>query len=173
MDDQSTISYVYPDVVGELGIEESDLLPTTENTITIDGISSKQCLKTGGLQIIPLVGETPISLKSALTNQLPNLIRDIPTPEEVSSIPGLSHLAPKFPIKKDWPTILLLGRDCMQAQTYNQVTWSSDKCQFAAKTPLGWVVVGKPDHFTRPLSTNLPKPPISTKNVALLQKERS
>merc|ERR1712074_178978 len=81
----------------------------------------------------------------------------IPTPEEVSSIPGLSHLAPNFPIKQEWPTILLLGRDCMKAQPQTQLTWSKDKSQLAVKTPLGWVIMGKPSQSTRPLqTTNIP-----------------
>ena len=40
----------------------------------------------------------------------------------------------------------------MQVQTQDQLTWSTDKCQLAAKTPLGWVIMGQPAKSTQPLS---------------------
>ena len=152
MDDQATHSFVYPGVVQDLEIDEADITPTSVSSITIHGVPPpKRSLDIKGLVITPLNGKASIPLKNALTHEIPNLIQDIPTPEEVSSIPGLSHLAAKFPEKQDWPTILLIGRDCMKIHVQSQVTWSNDKCQIASNTPLGWVIMGRPAHHTRPL----------------------
>ena len=82
------------------------------------------------------------------------MIREVPTPEEISTIPGLSHLSSKFPKKQNWPTILLLGRDCIHAFDQMQQTQSEDKHQRATKTPLGWAIIGKPAPSTRPLKKN-------------------
>ena len=79
------------------------------------------------------------------------MIREVPTPEEISTIPGLSHLSSKFPKKQNWPTILLLGRDCIHAFDQMQQTQSEDKNQLATKTQLGWAIIGKPAPSTRPL----------------------
>ena len=169
MDDQSTLSYVYPNVTDELDIEMSDQVPTTQTTRTIQGIGSNQCLSIKGLLITPLTGEASIPLTNALTHELPSLLQDIPTPEEVSSIPGLSHLAPKFPKKQDWPTILLLGRDCMKAQTQGQYTWSKDEQQLATNTPLGWAIMGRPAKSTCPLSRKPCNQPSNVRSFTLLQ----
>ena len=109
--------------------------------------------------IKPLSGDEPIALENAITHNLPSLIQEVPTPEEVSSIPGLSHLAPQFPRKRNWPTILLLGRDCINVHDQLQRVTSGDKNQIAIKTPLGWAVIGKPASSTRPLNN---KPPSTT-----------
>ena len=109
------------------------------------------CQSVQNLMISPLSGDPPINLENALTQNLPNVINDIPTPTEVSSIPGLSHLSSKFPTKQNWPTILLLGRDCMQAQIIIQQVPSRDKNQLAVETPLGWTIIGKPARTTKPL----------------------
>lgn len=109
------------------------------------------CQSVQNLVISPLSGDPPINLENALTQNLPNVIHDIPTPTEVSSIPGLSHLSSKFPTKQNWPTILLLGRDCMQAQIIIQQVPSRDKNQLAVETPLGWTIIGKPARTTKPL----------------------
>ena len=109
------------------------------------------CQSVQNLMISPLSGDPPINLENALTQNLPNVIQDILTPTEVLSIPGLSHLSSKFPTKQNWPTILLLGRDCMQAQVIIQQVPSRDKNQLAVKTPLGWTVIGKPARTTKPL----------------------
>ena len=103
--------------------------------------------------ISPLSGDPWINLENPLTQNLPNVIHDIPTPTEVLSIPGLSHLSSKFPTKQNWPTILLLGRDCMQAQVIIQQVPSRDKNQLAVETPLGWTVIGKPARTTKPLKS--------------------
>ena len=66
----------------------------------------------------------------------------MPSKENVNSTPGLEHLAQFFPKKEDWPTILLIGRDCAVAQRQEHFTLTSNKQQIASKTPLGWVIMG-------------------------------
>ena len=166
MDDQATLSFVYPNVIQDLEIEESDQIPYAFSTTTIHGPSpTKQSHIVKNLIIKPLSGDEPIVLENAITQELPNMTREIPTPEEVSSIPGLSHLSSKFPKKRDWPTILLLGRDCIQALDQTQQIQSKDKHQRATKTPLGWAIIGKPAPSTRPLKNTA-----SFKNKATSQK---
>ena len=147
-----------PNAIAKLDIDNKDKTPHSHTTATINGIAPpKQCLKIKGLVIKPLSEDTPIKLDSALTQKLPNAIQEIPTNEEVSSIPGLSHLSRKFPTKKNWPTILLIGRDCMKAQQQSNLTWSEDESQLAVKTPLGWAIMGKPAQSTRPLQKGTSK----------------
>ena len=152
IDDQATLSFVDPNAIATLDIDRMDKTPHAHTTATINGIAPpRQCLKIKGLVIKPLSDDAPIKLDSALTQKLPNAIQEIPTAEEVSSIPGLSHLSPKFPTKQNWPTILLIGRDCMKAQQQSNLTWSKDESRLAVKTPLGWAIMGKPAQSTRPL----------------------
>ena len=159
MDDQATLSHVYPEVIEDLAINEKDQSPVYQTTTTIHGTHPQYHTNIRGLLIHPLTEDTPIPLENALTQKLPNLAENIPTPEEVASIPGLSHLSTKFPQKQNWPTVLLIGRDCMQVHTQSHPTWSSDNRQLAAKTPLGWVVMGRPAHHTSPLSKDTQKQP--------------
>ena len=92
IDDQATLSLVYPDVIEELGIAHSDISSSALTTTTINGTKSQMCQSVQNLMISPLSGDPPINLENALTQDLPNVIQDIPTPTEVLSIPGLSHL---------------------------------------------------------------------------------
>ena len=59
-----------------------------------------------------------------------------------------------FPNKKEWPTIILIGRDCAQLQKHLQYVSSEDKHQLAVQTPLGWTIMGKPADSTLPLQTS-------------------
>ena len=152
MDDQATYSFVYPGVVKDLKIQAQDQCPSSHIITTMHGIGQPvEDLTITGLSITPLTKDRAIPI-NAFTHKIPTIAELVPSPQEVSRIPGLSHLAHKFPTRKMWPTILLLGRDCMQVQTQDQLTWSTDKCQLAAKTPLGWVIMGQPAKSTRPLS---------------------
>ena len=113
IDDQATQSFVYPQVIEDLGIEQSDQRPTQIVTRTVHGIGQpKKVFAISGLTITPLTNNNTISI-NALTHEIPHASDMVPTAEEVASIPGLSHLTHNFPHKKDWPTVLLLGRDCM------------------------------------------------------------
>ena len=124
--------------------------------------------------------------KNAYVNEVPDAIEYIPTPEEVTSFPGLSHLACHFPKKKEWPTVLLIGRDCIQSHAQTQQTWSQDRRQLASKTPLWRIFVGKATKSIRPLTNHIqqsiafctepppPRPQLPTKwsirNIMMLQK---
>ena len=66
------------------------------------------------------------------------------------------YLAEKFPPKKAWPTLMLIGRDCTEAQKHIQYMSSEDKHQLAIQTPLGWTIMGKPALATQPL-VDMPK----------------
>ena len=128
MDDQATYSFVYPGVVKDLNIQASDQRPSSHIITTMHGIGEPvNGLNITGLSITPLRDGRAIPI-NASTHKIPTIAELVPTPQEVSRIPGLSHLAHNFPNRKDWPSILLLGRDCMQVQTQEQPTWSSDKC---------------------------------------------
>ena len=134
----------------DLRITEDDTTPSELITTTIQGTSTpERCHIISGLVVSSIDDDNEISLPPTYTNSksLPNVIKEIPSPEDISSIPGVSHLDEKFPEKQDWPTILLIGRDCMLAQTQEHWTWSYDQSQVAAKTPLGWVLIGSPATF--------------------------
>ena len=96
MDDQATLSHVYPEVIEDLAINEKDQSPVYQTTTTIHGTHPQYHTNIRGLLIHPLTEDTPIPLENALTQKLPNLAENIPTPEEVASIPGLSHLSTKL-----------------------------------------------------------------------------
>merc|ERR1712240_828334 len=53
-------------------------------------------------------------------------------------------------------TLMLIGRDCAQAQTHLQTVSSEDRHQLAIQTPLGWTIMGKPAQTTLPLPTCQP-----------------
>ena len=164
IDDQSTFSFVKPYIPKELNIAEEDLTSGVLIASTVNGILKTETIIIKHLLITPLNGDAPIPLDCARTCNLPDVLGDVPTPQEVRSIPGLSHLARKFPTKEDWPTLMLIGRDCAQAQKHIQTVSSEDKHQLAIQTPLGWTIVGKPAQTTRPL-------PISPSYNASISKE--
>ena len=137
IDDQCTFSHVVPSIPNELRIPQEDLVPDIFTASTVNGTQTHASFIVKGLLITPLNGEPSIPLDSARTVALPDVRNDVPTPQEVLSIPGLSHLAEKFPAKEDWPTLMLIGRDCAQAQTQLQTALSEDKHQLAIQTPLG------------------------------------
>ena len=149
-----------PSILTKLNIPQEDLTPSILTTSTVNGILQKESTIIKNLLITPLNGDSSISLEYARTCHIPDAQKDVPSPQEVLSIPGLSHLAEKFPPKENWPTLMLIGRDCAQAQTHLQTVKSEDRHQLAIQTPLGWTIMGKPAHFTRPLPTC--QPPAST-----------
>ena len=86
-----------PSIPKELSIPQEDLTPETHSTVTVHGIQTHESITIKGLLITPLNGDPLIPLDSARTVPLPDVRNDVPTPQEVLSIPGLSHLAEKFP----------------------------------------------------------------------------
>ena len=150
-----------PSIPKELSIPQEDLTPETHSTVTIHGFRTHESTTIKGLLITPQNGDPSITLDSVRTVPLPDVRNDVPTSQEVLSIPGLSHLAEKFPAKEDWPTLILIGRDCAQAQKHLQTVSCADKHQLAIQTPLGWTIMGKPTQTTRPLPTCHPHAPTS------------
>ena len=125
-----------PSILTKLNIPQEDLTPSILTTSTVNGILQKESTIIKNLLITPLNGDSSISLEYARTCHIPDAQKDVPSPQEVLSIPGLSHLAEKFPPKENWPTLMLIGRDCAQAQTHLQTVSSEDRHQLAIQTPL-------------------------------------
>ena len=138
----------------ELNIAKEDNTSDVLITSTVNGIHKSDTSIIKNLLITPLSGDDPIQIDNARTCHLPKSLSLVPTPQEVSTIPGLSHLAGEFPAKKYWPTIILLGRDCIQVQKHLQYVSSEDKHQLAIQTPLGWTIMGKPAQATCPLPSS-------------------
>ena len=136
----------------DLDIDSADKAATAITIATVNGIQHMECHIIKNLLITPLSGDASIPIECARTCSIPNVLGDVPMPQEVLRIPGLSHLADKFPIKKEWPTLILIGRDCIPAQRHTNTALSEDKCQLAVQTPLGWTIIGKPAQSTRPLA---------------------
>ena len=75
-----------------------------------------------GMEVEPLIdpGKEGIVGKLKLpscieSKNIPEALDEIPDREEVRKMPGLEHLADKFPnIDGKWKTLLLLGRTCME-----------------------------------------------------------
>ena len=144
-------------ILTKLNIPQEDLTPHAITTATLHGTFPTKTTIVRNLLVTPLNGEPAIPLELAYTcPQLPDQLGNVPTPQEVSSIPGLSHLAEKFPSKENWPTLMLIGRDCAQSQKHLQTVSSNDKHQLAIQTPLGWTIMGKPAPYTSPLPTCQP-----------------
>ena len=80
-----------------------------------------------------------------MQNEIPDSLDQIPSRKEVEETPGYSDFAQYFPEKqKDWETILLIGRDCMEAMWQEQYYSDENRSQMVAKTPLGWTLIGSP-----------------------------
>ena len=138
IDDQCTQSLVVPSILTKLNIPQEDLTPDVLITGTVNGVLHKETIIIRNLLITPLNGDAPISLDCARTcHHIPDVLNNVPSPQEVSSITGLSQLAEKFPVKENWQNLMLMGKDCAQAQTHLQTVSSEDKHQLAIQTPLG------------------------------------
>ena len=80
-----------------------------------------------------------------MQNEIPDAWNQIPSRKVVEETPGYSMFAHEFPEKQeDWETILLIGRDCMEAQWQDQYYSAENNSQMVAKTPLGWTLIGSP-----------------------------
>ena len=86
--------------------------------------------------------------------KLPRAVDDVPSPEEVAQIEELEHLASQFPqVNPSWPTLMLIGRDCLWAMSPTQYCAPKRGGPMAIQTPLGWTLVG-------------PKPPTKLNRIA-------
>ena len=123
IDDQSGVTFVSPSIKHLLTIPESSIEASMQSVITIEGpSSSRPCEIKHNLIVSPLTGNSEIELPpSVMQNPIPHAWNQIPSPEDVASIKGFSHLAGYFPEKDPkWPTLLLIGRDCIEAQWQQQ-----------------------------------------------------
>ena len=90
----------------DLRITNDDATPSELITTTIQGTSMpERCYIISGLVVSSLEEDNEISLPPTYTNtrSLPNVIKEIPSPEDISSIPGVSHLAENFPRSRTGP----------------------------------------------------------------------
>ena len=59
-------------------------------------------------------------------------------------MPGLEQFADKFyDDVAHLTTIILIGRNCIEAQRHRQFTDSRNRNQIATETPLGWCIMGR------------------------------
>ena len=116
-----------PSIKRFLTIPESSIEASTQSVITIEGPSSpRPCEIIYNLVVSPLTGNYEIELPpSVMQNPIPNAWDQIPSPSDVAYMKGFDHLAGYFPDKDpNWPTLLLIGRDCIAAQ-WQQQYWSN------------------------------------------------
>ena len=150
IDDQSGVTFADPAITQVLDIPDPSLETTTMSTITIEGRSEPRPAKLiHGLIITPLDGQPAIKLPPAvMQNSIPNSVNHVPSRYDVANTVGFQHFAEKFPKKNPgWPTLLLIGRDCIEAQWQQQYHAKGENhTQMVVKTPLGWALVGQPSH---------------------------
>ena len=161
LDDQASISPLHPPIISRLGIKKENLIPTTLAVQTIEGTARSQpCSLVEGISVQSLDRTNEITLPPTYVYKvLPQAIEEIPDRKEVEAIPGLEHLAKYFPIKQEWTTVILIGRNCPLAQIQEQAMVSRSERQIASKTPLGWVLIG--EHQSYPQINHQPAPVLS------------
>ena len=92
-----------------------------------------------------------------MQNEIPDSWNQIPSKKAVEETPGFSEFAQHFPEKQDvWETILLIGRDCIEAHWQEQYYSAENRSQMIAKTPLGWTLIGSPPQKDPPLVNHRP-----------------
>ena len=124
IDDHSTITFMDPQALDMMEMPNNQLRESSLATITVQGTSSRApCHLINGLIVSPLEGDSSITLPPTyIQNTLPSAIDQVPSRKAVASTPGFKHLADRFPAKDvNWPTLLLIGRDCVEAQHQKQI----------------------------------------------------
>ena len=120
MDDQSSITLMSLHAVQKMRLPLDALRNDSLATVTVQGTSTDEpCKVATGLNILPLhAPKRKIQLPSTfIQREIPSASREVPTRDEVAQLPGFEHLAPYFHYPdKGWSTILLVGRDCIEAQ---------------------------------------------------------
>ena len=104
-------------------------------------------------------GQNEIALPEVIMqNEIPDSLDQIPSRKEVEETPGFGMFAHEFPEKQDdWETILLIGRDCMEAQWQEQHYSAENRSQMVARTPLGWTLIGSPPEKDPPTANRRPQ----------------
>ena len=87
------------------------------------------------------------------SSQIPCVIDEVASPQEVEDIAGFEGLAGNFHKKSGWKTLLMLGRDNLWVHdTKKRHTAGSGTDQMAAvSTPLGWALLGPSRYHNRSL----------------------
>ena len=152
IDDQSNITYIHDSVKRTLQIQPKQVRHVKTSVTTIEGSSQPRTWEeVTGLTVSSLDQSQIIKLPPALIQKaIPSVLHEIPNPELIAKIPEFAYLAPNFPQKKKWSTLVLIGRDCPLAQRQQQFLPSSEKSPIITQTPLGWAMIGQlsPDYPT-------------------------
>ena len=163
IDDQSGITFVDPLVKNALKLPRQVLRNSMQGVVTIEGESkAKPCHIVQDLIVTPLDGQPEMVMPPAvMQNRIPDAIDQVPSRRDVANTHGYEDFARHFPEKDTkWPTLLLIGRDCMPAQWQEQYYSEENQEQMVSKTPLGWTLIGFPGSPT----THLLSHPTKTKN---------
>ena len=151
IDDQSGMTFIDPIVAQKIELPQSVMRPSKQGLLTMEGeMKSKPCHVITGLVMTPMDGQPSIALPSSvMQNKIPDAWDQIPSRKDVENTHGFAKFAPYFPekdrSKNYWPTIILIGRDCMAAQKQDQFYSDDNRDQIVVKTPLGYALVGSPD----------------------------
>ena len=144
IDDQSNTTYIHDSVKRTLQIQPKQVRHVKTSVTTIEGSSQPRTWEeVTGLTVSSLDQSQIIKLPPALIQKaIPSVLHEIPNPELIAKIPEFAYLAPNFPQKKKWSTLVLIGRDCPLAQRQQQFLPSSEKSPIITQTPLGWAMIG-------------------------------
>ena len=72
-----------------------------------------------------------------IQNEIPRFITEVPDIGDLQSVPEFRKVADNVPRKNSsWPTVLLIGRDCMSALMQETSIMNREKTAAAVKTPL-------------------------------------
>ena len=119
IDDQSGLTFVDPIVKEALKLPRQVLKNSMQGVVTIEGESkAKPCHIVHDLVVTPLDGQSEMVMPPAvMQNPIPDALDQVPSKHDVAHTRGYEEFAHHFPDKDvNWPTLLLIGRDCMLAQ---------------------------------------------------------
>ena len=119
-----------------------------QGVVTIEGESkAKPCHVIHDLVVTPLDGQSEMVMPPAvMQNPIPDALDQVPSKRDVAHTRGYEEFSRYFPEKDaNWPTLMLIGRDCMPAQWQEQYYCDENRGQMVSKTPLGWTLMGFPE----------------------------
>ena len=122
IDEGSAVTLVGKDALSQLYIPRQDVSPTPIVITTVDRTSPRHNVHSvRGLRVAPLMDPASYDeiQECVEWKNLPQSIGEVANPEEVSRISEFKHLENQFPpVDPSWPTLLLLGRDCLWAMQH-------------------------------------------------------
>ena len=146
-----------PLVKDALKLPRQVLENSMQGVVTIYGeFKAKPCHIVQDLVVTPLDGQPEMVMPPAvMQNPIPDALDQVPSRHDVAHTRGYEEFAHHFPDKDvNWPTLLLIGRDCMPAQWQEQNYGEDNQAQMVSKTPLGWTLMGSPQ-FQPPSPPNV------------------